>query len=206
MTRLYTEPGWKICRLYTKGFFAGPVASGRIPLMHRPSACLRSRKRIRMHLQFWNATRLTVGPCGLIGNPDQNARPTKPGCNFAYSALASFRMGMSGSASFQRAKKSWYAERPWRCRRTGRRRGRGPDGPGHPEESWSSGRGGRAIFWNSAAACSPGPPQVCLPAHIDRVHSRHWKDGVSSKFAAGCFSRYCTARAGCRDRSQSRPG
>ena len=30
-------------------------------------------------------------------------------CNFAYSALASFRMGMSGSASFQRAKKSWYA-------------------------------------------------------------------------------------------------
>ena len=28
-------------------------------------------------------------------------------CNFAYSALACFRMGMSGSASFQRAKKSW---------------------------------------------------------------------------------------------------
>jgi hypothetical protein len=28
-------------------------------------------------------------------------------CSFAYSALASFRMGMSGSASFQRAKKSW---------------------------------------------------------------------------------------------------
>src|ERR1700693_6579857 len=31
--------------------------------------------------------------------------------SFAYSALASFRMGMSGSASFQRAKKSWYAAR-----------------------------------------------------------------------------------------------
>ena len=30
-------------------------------------------------------------------------------CSFAYSALACFRMGMSGSASFQRAKKSWYA-------------------------------------------------------------------------------------------------
>src|SRR6266571_3612585 len=30
-------------------------------------------------------------------------------CNFAYSALASFRMGMSGSASFQRVTKSWYA-------------------------------------------------------------------------------------------------
>ena len=28
-------------------------------------------------------------------------------CSFAYSALASFKMGMSGSASFQRAKKSW---------------------------------------------------------------------------------------------------
>jgi hypothetical protein len=27
-------------------------------------------------------------------------------CSFAYSALASFRMGMSGSASFQRARKS----------------------------------------------------------------------------------------------------
>ena len=30
-------------------------------------------------------------------------------CSFAYSALACFRMGMSGSASFQRVKKSWYA-------------------------------------------------------------------------------------------------
>jgi hypothetical protein len=30
-------------------------------------------------------------------------------CSFAYSALASFKIGMSGSASFQRAKKSWYA-------------------------------------------------------------------------------------------------
>src|SRR5437660_3633423 len=28
-------------------------------------------------------------------------------CSFAYSALASFRMGMSGSASFQRGRKSW---------------------------------------------------------------------------------------------------
>jgi hypothetical protein len=36
-------------------------------------------------------------------------RRTKEGSyrRFAYSALASFRMGMSGSASFQRAKKSW---------------------------------------------------------------------------------------------------
>ena len=32
-------------------------------------------------------------------------RPTH--CSFAYSALASFRMGMSGSASFHKKKKSW---------------------------------------------------------------------------------------------------
>jgi hypothetical protein len=35
--------------------------------------------------------------------------PRVPGhcyCSFAYSALASFRMGISGSASFQRVKKS----------------------------------------------------------------------------------------------------
>ena len=30
-------------------------------------------------------------------------------CSFAYYTLASFRTGISGSASFQRAKKSWYA-------------------------------------------------------------------------------------------------
>jgi hypothetical protein len=30
-------------------------------------------------------------------------------CSFAYSALASFNMGMSESASFQRVRKSWYA-------------------------------------------------------------------------------------------------
>src|SRR6266446_3301266 len=38
--------------------------------------------------------------------------------SFAYSVLASFRMGMSGSASFHKARKSWYAARalatsPW---------------------------------------------------------------------------------------------
>jgi len=34
----------------------------------------------------------------------------QPYCSLAYSALACFRMmGMSGSASFQRVKKSWYA-------------------------------------------------------------------------------------------------
>jgi len=38
-----------------------------------------------------------------------SGRRTRGYCSFAYSALASFRMGMSGSASFQRVKKSWYA-------------------------------------------------------------------------------------------------
>jgi hypothetical protein len=33
----------------------------------------------------------------------------QPYCNFAYSALASFRIGISGSASFQSVRKSWYA-------------------------------------------------------------------------------------------------
>jgi hypothetical protein len=32
-------------------------------------------------------------------------------CSFAYSALACLRMGTSGSASFHRLKKSWYAMR-----------------------------------------------------------------------------------------------
>src|SRR5580692_10264245 len=31
-------------------------------------------------------------------------------CSFAYSALACFRMGMWGSASFQSERKSWYAD------------------------------------------------------------------------------------------------
>jgi len=38
-------------------------------------------------------------------------RPPRDYCSFAYSALASFRMGMSGSASCQSARKSLYAVR-----------------------------------------------------------------------------------------------
>ena len=41
----------------------------------------------------------------------QKTRPKSFVCSFSYSALASFRMGMSGSASFERAEKSWYAVR-----------------------------------------------------------------------------------------------
>jgi hypothetical protein len=39
---------------------------------------------------------------------DQIGLPYR-GCSFVYSALVSFRMGMSGPASFQMLKKSWYA-------------------------------------------------------------------------------------------------
>jgi len=40
-----------------------------------------------------------------IAVPESNAR-VQDYCNFAYSALACFRMGISGSASFQRVRKS----------------------------------------------------------------------------------------------------
>ena len=48
---------------------------------------------------------------GTLSNPKSLTKPPPwqlkaSHCSFAYSALASFRMGMSGSASFQRAKKS----------------------------------------------------------------------------------------------------
>jgi hypothetical protein len=47
----------------------------------------------------------------LIGfKPKRQKRSkTRDYCNFAYSALDCFRMGRSGSASFQVLKKSWYA-------------------------------------------------------------------------------------------------
>src|ERR1017187_3250578 len=40
---------------------------------------------------------------------DRGQSQIKSYCSFAYSALASFRMGTAGSASFQSRKKSWYA-------------------------------------------------------------------------------------------------
>ena len=41
--------------------------------------------------------------------PKHSTQNKRGYCSFAYSTLACFRMGMSGSASFQRARKSWYA-------------------------------------------------------------------------------------------------
>jgi hypothetical protein len=59
------------------------------------------------------ATRFICGP--RIAAPHlRSIGLARPGTgsyrNFAYSALASFRMGMSESLSFQRTKKSWYAD------------------------------------------------------------------------------------------------
>jgi hypothetical protein len=56
-------------------------------------------------------TSLAVQDCwcncvGIVSDPKKKIRPQKAHCSFAYSALASFRMGMSGSASFQRVRKS----------------------------------------------------------------------------------------------------
>jgi hypothetical protein len=42
---------------------------------------------------------------GPLPSTGKKNRPQKLHCSFAYSALASFRMGMSGSASFQRVRK-----------------------------------------------------------------------------------------------------
>ena len=46
----------------------------------------------------------------ILGRTRANVNAAPPDyCNFAYSAFACFRMGMSGSASFQRVRKSSYA-------------------------------------------------------------------------------------------------
>ena len=57
----------------------------------------------------WGSTFYSI--YSLLQNLSINSKrrgKTPPGyCSFAFSALASFRMGTSGSASFQRKKKSW---------------------------------------------------------------------------------------------------
>jgi hypothetical protein len=49
--------------------------------------------------RFVSVGRLCVAPA-------RHNLSSRAHCNFAYSALACFRMGMSGSASFQRVRKS----------------------------------------------------------------------------------------------------
>ena len=59
-----------------------------------------------------SSTPVTHNERGLVSF-DNNFKKTDPSpyCNFAYSALACFRIGMSGSASFHSVRKSWYAVR-----------------------------------------------------------------------------------------------
>src|ERR1039457_624862 len=76
-------------------------------------------------------------------------------CSFAYSALASFRMGMSGSASFQRVRKSWYAVfalavSPERAQARAR-----PKCASAPIGSFTTTPRWLRSFWNSAAAALP---------------------------------------------------
>ena len=66
----------------------------------------KARRRIRSSVQ---AVRHKTGSEEGTGNGFTRRSCDSPTsyCNFAYSALACFRMGMSGSASFQRLRKSW---------------------------------------------------------------------------------------------------
>src|SRR5207253_7564281 len=50
-------------------------------------------------------------PSTAHGPPESFPNAHRVYCSFAHSALACLRMGMSGSASFQSVRKSWYAAR-----------------------------------------------------------------------------------------------
>src|SRR5438477_8957836 len=76
-------------------------------------------------------------------------------CNFAYSALASFRMGMSGSASFQRAKNVLTAADPCDA-----------SGPGSVDRSEGYQKSPRIL-------CIPGVPSaLCMPSPTNRTLGR----------------------------------
>jgi hypothetical protein len=59
-------------------------------------------------------------------------------CSFAYSALACFRIGMSGSASFHSVRKSSYALFALRCLLSSRRHDRFGDGLRFPTLYWQN--------------------------------------------------------------------
>jgi len=70
------------------------------------------------HLLLFPVCRMSSTTCrSAVESPRGAGGPRSEGpsagdyFSFAYSALASFRMGMSGSASFQIVRKSWYAAR-----------------------------------------------------------------------------------------------
>ncbi len=73
--------------------------------MRRPFPFL--RRAIELDPNFAMAYARLAVAYGNLGQPRSIATLTaeKHYCNFAYSALACFRMGMSGSASFQSMRK-----------------------------------------------------------------------------------------------------
>jgi hypothetical protein len=64
---------------------------------------LEERRTLRR--AFDKAVRASNKTAASAAKPKKNKRP-RLHCSLAYSALACFRMGMSGSASFQRVRKS----------------------------------------------------------------------------------------------------
>src|SRR5256712_9253466 len=88
------------------------ASSGSSSALAVSSFRLRARLDVCIPSAFFGQRGIT--PAFGYGAPHLSARGTLTlldnallSARFAYSALACFRMGMSGSASFQRAKKSW---------------------------------------------------------------------------------------------------
>ena len=67
----------------------------------RSSTLRKEPRRIRLLVNSPNQRSTRFSQLELVG-----ARTFSSYCSFAYSALACFRMGMSGSAFFQRVRKS----------------------------------------------------------------------------------------------------
>jgi hypothetical protein len=75
-------------------------------------------------------------------------------CSFAYSALACFRIGMSGSASFHSVRKSSYALFALRCLLSSRRHDRFGDGLRLPTLYWQNCQADHHCCFSLAASSS----------------------------------------------------
>src|SRR5207244_12323338 len=78
-----------------------------VPALSRKRRAAASHSRLRLVFATVMLVKLSLG--GMPRSQSQRFSEWSSYCSLTYSALACFRMGMSGSASFQRAKKSWYA-------------------------------------------------------------------------------------------------
>src|SRR5436305_11207899 len=94
----------KICRPTADRHSTCSVLNKTAPPVHGADGTQSIRTRLNPAKHYQAAKNQTDSRC-------QNASRTGH-CNFAYSAVASFRMGMSGSASFQRAKNVLTAADP----------------------------------------------------------------------------------------------